>query len=170
MFLVDVGPGSRELVPFPSLPHLPYYTEATNRCAARELWSLVFCLFRVQWVMPSHIIEVLACWKGSFVRQGVALFGVQCPCPWCGLFGGSIIVEHLRVLRGLQWSWNCSFRVLRMSGLLCSPLIQFYNLLTFIDKFFFFFFEFSWTVLFSLYISISLVFWGKFFLIQFYYS
>ena len=81
MFLVDVGPGSRELVPFPSLPHLPYYTEATNRCAARELWSLVFCLFRVQWVMPSHIIEVLACWKGSFVRQGVALFGVQCPCP-----------------------------------------------------------------------------------------
>ena len=31
MFLVDVGPGSRELVPFPSLPHLPYYTEATNK-------------------------------------------------------------------------------------------------------------------------------------------
>jgi hypothetical protein len=37
---------------------------------ASELWSLLFCLFGVQWVMPSTILDVLASWKGRFSRRG----------------------------------------------------------------------------------------------------
>ncbi len=33
---------------------------------ARELWSLVFCLFCVSWVMPYFVSELLSCWKRRF--------------------------------------------------------------------------------------------------------
>lgn len=29
-------------------------------------WSLVFCMFGVQWVMPWRVVDLLACWKGDF--------------------------------------------------------------------------------------------------------
>lgn len=29
-----------------------------------------FSLFRVEWVMPRSIVDVLACWKGSFGHHG----------------------------------------------------------------------------------------------------
>ncbi len=33
-------------------------------CAyAWELWSLVFCMFGIQWTMPSTVAKLLACWK-----------------------------------------------------------------------------------------------------------
>ena len=35
---------------------------------ASELWSLVFCLFGEQWVMPHRVPDVVACWKGCLVR------------------------------------------------------------------------------------------------------
>ena len=35
-------------------------------CAyARELWSMVFCMFGIQWTMPSTVSNLLACWKRS---------------------------------------------------------------------------------------------------------
>ncbi len=37
---------------------------------SKELWSLFFYLFEVQWVMPYTILEVLASWKVRFVRRG----------------------------------------------------------------------------------------------------
>ena len=33
---------------------------------AQSLWSMVFCLFRVVWVMPGSVVEVMASWMGSF--------------------------------------------------------------------------------------------------------
>lgn len=37
------------------------------RCAyVHNLWSLVFCMFGVHWVMPWRVVDLLACWKGDF--------------------------------------------------------------------------------------------------------
>ena len=30
---------------------------------ARELWSLVFCMFGIQWTMPRMVLNLLDCWK-----------------------------------------------------------------------------------------------------------
>lgn len=48
---------------------------------ARELWHLVLCLFKVHWVMPQQVLDVLACWKGRFVRQSIC--DVWCTVPLC---------------------------------------------------------------------------------------
>ena len=31
---------------------------------ARDLWSAIFTLFAVQWVMPSRVRQLLYCWRG----------------------------------------------------------------------------------------------------------
>ena len=31
-----------------------------------ELWSLVFCLFGIQWVMPHNVLELFEAWQGKF--------------------------------------------------------------------------------------------------------
>ncbi|KAK9995838.1 hypothetical protein SO802_020524 [Lithocarpus litseifolius] len=36
---------------------------------AWELWSLVFCLFGVQWVMPYSVLELFEAWQGKFARH-----------------------------------------------------------------------------------------------------
>ena len=33
---------------------------------ARDLWSTLFSLFGVAWVMPSGVVELLACWSDKF--------------------------------------------------------------------------------------------------------
>ena len=33
---------------------------------ACELWSLVFCLFGIHWVMPHKVIELFESWQGKF--------------------------------------------------------------------------------------------------------
>jgi len=33
---------------------------------AIELWGLVFALFGVKWVMTRKVVDLLACWQGSF--------------------------------------------------------------------------------------------------------
>ena len=35
---------------------------------ARELWALVFSMFGVWWVMPRHVVDLLACWTGRTCR------------------------------------------------------------------------------------------------------
>ena len=35
-----------------------------------EFWSLVLCLFGVQWVMITRIVDMLSHWKGRFARHG----------------------------------------------------------------------------------------------------
>ena len=36
---------------------------------AYELWSMVFFLFGIHWVMPYKVSEVLASWQGKFGRH-----------------------------------------------------------------------------------------------------
>ncbi len=36
---------------------------------AQSLWSMVFCLFGVVWVMPGSVVEVLASWMGCFRKS-----------------------------------------------------------------------------------------------------
>lgn len=48
-------------------------------CAyARELWSLVLCLYGVQWVMPNKVVDLLACWTW-FASTAVESSGMLCP-------------------------------------------------------------------------------------------
>lgn len=47
-----------------SMGHLFLYCEV-----ARDLQSLILCLFGVHWVMLRTILEVLACWIGSFGKK-----------------------------------------------------------------------------------------------------
>ena len=36
---------------------------------AFDLWSMVFTLFGIHWVMPKTVVELLACWQGKFGRH-----------------------------------------------------------------------------------------------------
>ena len=38
---------------------------------AMDLWSMVFGLFGVSWVMPQFVVGLLACWQGRFGRHQV---------------------------------------------------------------------------------------------------
>lgn len=53
---------------------------------AKVLWSFVFCLFGVQWVMPRRVREVLESW-------GWVAFGGLFHNALCGQFGRSVIRE-----------------------------------------------------------------------------
>ena len=40
------------------------------RCPiAYDLWSLVFCLFGIHWVMPHKVIQLFESWQGKFRRH-----------------------------------------------------------------------------------------------------
>jgi hypothetical protein len=43
-----------------SVNHLLLHCEV-----ARALWSMVFSIFAVTWVMPRAVVELLACWRGQ---------------------------------------------------------------------------------------------------------
>ena len=45
-----------------------------------------FSLFRVEWVMPQSIVDVLACWKGSFGHHGTGAVWSAVPLYLCGCF------------------------------------------------------------------------------------
>lgn len=51
----------------------------------RKLWSMVFGLFRVSWVMPKRVVEVLATWQGWFGRHwNIAIWKAIPHCLiWC---------------------------------------------------------------------------------------
>ena len=42
---------------------------------ASELWSLVFCLFRIHRVMPLKVFELFECWQGKFKQHRNIDFG-----------------------------------------------------------------------------------------------
>lgn len=60
---------------------------------ASELWSLAF-------YSGLCLIKSLKCWyvrRGELLDGVLVLFGVQYPCVVCGWYGGSAIVEHLKI-------------------------------------------------------------------------
>ena len=36
---------------------------------AWELWSMVFCLFGIQWVTPHNVLGLFEAWQGKFARH-----------------------------------------------------------------------------------------------------
>ena len=58
---------------------------------AYELWSMVFCLFGIHWVMSYKVSELLASWQGKFGRhRNICLLSFVPHCLfWC-----------------LWWEWN----------------------------------------------------------------
>ena len=52
---------------------------------AYDLWSFVFSLFGVHWVMPRKVLDLLSCWQGSFRReQNSEIWAVIPHClMWC---------------------------------------------------------------------------------------
>ena len=52
---------------------------------ACEMWSLVFCLFGIHWVMPQKVIELFESWQGKFGRhRNIELWRIVPHCLlWC---------------------------------------------------------------------------------------
>ena len=52
---------------------------------AFELWSLMFCLFGLHWVMPLKVLEVFESWQGKFVQHCNIIFWRLLPhcLMWC---------------------------------------------------------------------------------------
>ena len=51
---------------------------------AQEIWSMVFCLFGLKWVIPSGVLDLLDCWKGGFGWQCKAdIWGAM---PFCAMW------------------------------------------------------------------------------------
>ena len=68
---------------------------------ARDLWSLLFCLFGMKWVMPYRVVDLLACWKEQFARHRSS--GIWKVIPLCinGPFGENEIGKRLKELNNL---------------------------------------------------------------------
>ena len=46
---------------------------------AFDLWSMVFTLVGIHWVMPKTMVELLACWQGKFGRHWNATIWMAVP-------------------------------------------------------------------------------------------
>ena len=59
-----------------SINHLFLHCKVAN-----ELWKLVFSMFAIWWVMPCHVVDLLACWSGYTCRtRSAAIWGVIPHC------------------------------------------------------------------------------------------
>ena len=87
---------------------------------AYEMWSMIFCLFGICWVMPQRVVDLLDCWSCNFRRHcniviwrivliKKKLYGGLCRIVWCGVSGGSGILEVLRVANGPFLSFKSFF-------------------------------------------------------------
>jgi exonuclease III len=48
---------------------------------ARELWALVFSMFGVSWVLPRHVVDLMACWNGCTRRcKSATIWGMIPHC------------------------------------------------------------------------------------------
>ena len=68
---------------------------------AYELWSLVFCLFGLHWVMPLKVVELFESWQGKFGWHRNIVFWRLVPhcLMWC------IWRErNARCFKGCEWS------------------------------------------------------------------
>ena len=63
---------------------------------ACELWSLVFCLFGIHWVMPHKVIELFESWQGIFGRhRNIELWRIVPHCCY-DIFGTKGMLKALR--------------------------------------------------------------------------
>ena len=62
---------------------------------ALELWTMVFCLFDLYWVMPMRTIDM-------FANIEILFFGRLCQIALCCVFGKKGILEVLRDANGIS--------------------------------------------------------------------
>lgn len=53
--------------------------------SSSSLWTMVFCIFGLQWVLPMRVIDKFAAWWGSFGKHTNIAFGKAVPycIMWC---------------------------------------------------------------------------------------
>lgn len=90
---------------------------------AQSLWSLVFCLFGVVWVMPEQVVDFMANWMGLFVTLSIRLSGVRSPYVSCGFFGERGINVCLRGLSEWWLSLSCFCFALCLIGCIILKVI-----------------------------------------------
>uniref|UniRef100_A0A2N9HC79 Reverse transcriptase domain-containing protein n=1 Tax=Fagus sylvatica TaxID=28930 RepID=A0A2N9HC79_FAGSY len=63
-----------------SLSHLLLHCSA-----AREIWSFIFSIFSIQWIMPGGVIDLLSCWGDSCHSSRIRkVWNMVPPCVfWC---------------------------------------------------------------------------------------
>lgn len=72
------------------------YVAVSLLFSGRELWSLVFFLFGVRWVMPSTVVALFACWKA------------KCGCSEASKFWKSILLCLMWIIwrERNNWIWR----------------------------------------------------------------
>ena len=55
---------------------------------AQELWSLIFSMFRIAWVMPKGVVDLLSCWSVKSGKSETVAIWKTIPhvlmwCIWC---------------------------------------------------------------------------------------
>ena len=66
-----------------------------------EMWSMIFCLFGICWVMPQRVVDLLDCWTCNFRRhRNIVIWRFVPHClMWC------IWRErNSRSFKGREWS------------------------------------------------------------------
>ena len=85
---------------------------------AHEWWSFVFSMFRVQWVVPERVVDLLFGWGNWLGKFVVFLLGIQFPYACCeqyqrrgatGLFKEveTLVVELKLVFLRSLFEWSC---------------------------------------------------------------
>ena len=56
-----------------------------HQVVAQEMWSMLFGLFGISWVMPRSVLGLLDCWQGNFGRhRNLRVWRVVPHClMWC---------------------------------------------------------------------------------------
>ena len=85
---------------------------------AFEMWSMIFCLFGICWVMPQRVVDLLDCWSCNFRQHCNIVFGGLCRTAWCGVSGGNKILKALRVANGPFLSLSLFSFLLFLNGVL----------------------------------------------------
>ena len=96
---------------------------------AYDLWSMVFCLFGMHWVMLYKVSEVSASWQGSLVDIEIQVYEDLCHIVCFGAYGGSRMLDALRILNYLFLTFSLSFSVLSLIGVqFCLLILVFLSL------------------------------------------
>ena len=76
-----------------------------------NLWSVVFCLFGVHWVMPKKEVELLECQKGALANIMLLMYVGTCVLVLCGPFRG-----RETFLFWWNWAFICGAKILSFTN------------------------------------------------------
>ena len=100
---------------------------------AFEMWSMIFCLFGVCWVMPQRVVDLLDCWSCNFRRhRNIVIWRFVTHClMWICCENGTL--EALRVVNGPFLSLSLFSFLLFLNGVLFYLFFSCFSLPVLID-------------------------------------